>query len=121
MVLGGQTSSKNLKKNKTMIANAVELNPRQVKRFINNVILAKAVLDKPIDELVAVQALNFRPEWNNFLELITPNMERKIFLREYRRREYRRGLNITNKEQLVQYNNEISEILLIREQQQRRF
>ncbi|MBV9179026.1 MAG: hypothetical protein JO297_18505, partial [Nitrososphaeraceae archaeon] len=62
-----------LEKNKSLIVEAVQPNPRVVKRFINNVILAKAVFDKPsVGELIAVRALDFRKEWNNFLELISP-------------------------------------------------
>ncbi len=43
-------------KNKQLIVKAIRLNPREIKRFINNVILAKMVLGKPIHELIAVQA-----------------------------------------------------------------
>jgi hypothetical protein len=73
---------------KELIVNAVEPNPRQVKRFVNNIILAKAVFSKPgkdieIDKLIAVQALNFRPEWNKFLELITTDRTRKSFFDDY--------------------------------------
>ena len=50
---------------------AVQLNPREVKRFINNVILAKSVFEKPVDQLIAVRALDFRTEWNKFFERIT--------------------------------------------------
>ena len=50
--------------------------------------LAKSVFSKPgkdieIDKLIAVQALNFRSEWNRFLELITPDPNRIIFFRYY--------------------------------------
>jgi len=72
-------------KNTELIVKAVELNPRQVKRFINNIILAKSVFSKPVDELIVVQALHFRPEWNSFLELITPDDTRMKFLKEYKR------------------------------------
>jgi len=69
-----------------LIVKSVESNPREVKRFINNIILAESVFKKPIDELIVVQALRFRPEWNTFLELITPDDdERKTFLNEYKR------------------------------------
>jgi hypothetical protein len=62
------------------------LNPRQVKRFINNIILAESVFNKPVDELIAVQALNFRHEWRKFLDLITPNDDRrKTFFNEYKK------------------------------------
>ena len=75
---------------KKLIVKAIEANPRQLKRFVNNIILAKSVffsneLDEniEIDKLVAVQALNFRPEWNTFLQLITPNPIRKLFFVYY--------------------------------------
>jgi uncharacterized protein YjbI with pentapeptide repeats len=68
----------------SLIVRAIEPNPRQVKRFVNNIILAKEVFGKDIDKLIAVQALNFRSEWNRFLELISADDElRKAFFREY--------------------------------------
>jgi hypothetical protein len=74
--------------NKKLIVNAIEPNPRQVKRFVNNIILARSVFSKPdkdihINKLIAVQALNFRSEWNKFLELITPDPTRRIFFEDY--------------------------------------
>ena len=71
-------------KNKMLIVKTVQLNPREVKRFINNIILAKSVFNKPVDELIAVQAFSFRREWNRFLELITPDESRRLFLNEYK-------------------------------------
>jgi hypothetical protein len=64
---------------KQLIAKAVQLNPRQVKRFINNVIFMQAVFDKEIDELIVVQALSFRDNWRKFLEIITPSKVRDDF------------------------------------------
>jgi hypothetical protein len=84
---------------------AVELNPRQVKRFVNNIILAEAVFGKPIDELIVVQALNFRRDWNRFLELITPDEKRKNFLNEYNKLKGE-GQIITSKEELDKFFNE---------------
>jgi KAP family P-loop domain len=70
--------------NKKLIAKAVQSNPRQLKRFINNIIFAKTVFnDRDTDKLIVVQALDFRPEWNKFLELITPNDRRKAFFKHY--------------------------------------
>jgi|SRR5215211_1731888 len=71
-------------KRKELIVKAIEPNPRQVKRFVNNIILARAVFGKEIDidKLIAVQALNFRLKWNKFLELISEHdTTRKTFLR----------------------------------------
>ncbi len=70
--------------NKKLIAKAVQSNPRQLKRFINNIIFAKTVFnDRDIDKLIVVQALDFRHEWNKFLELITPKDKRKAFFKHY--------------------------------------
>ncbi len=68
---------------KSLIVKAIEPNPRQVKRFVNNIILAKSVFGRDIDKLIAVQALNFRPEWNRFLELVTKDDTRKTFFNDY--------------------------------------
>jgi hypothetical protein len=66
---------------KKLIVKAVQ-NPRQVKRFINYVILMQAVFDKlDIDKLIVVQALSFR--WKRFLELITPFESRNEFFSGY--------------------------------------
>ena len=84
--LEGSKLVEDFENNKSLIVKAVELNPRQVKRFINNIILAKSVFSKPVDELIAVQALNFRKEWWKFLDLITLNHERRRkFFNEYKK------------------------------------
>ena len=84
--LEGSKLAEDFENNKSLIVKAVELNPRQVKRFINNIILAESVFDKPVDELIAVQALNFRQEWRKFLDLITHNDDRrKMFFNEYKK------------------------------------
>jgi len=63
----------------------VKLNPREVKRFINNIILAKSVFDKPTDELIVVQALSFHHDWNNFLDIITLDGKREGVLNDYKK------------------------------------
>ena len=83
--LEGSDLIKDFEKNKELIVNAVESNPRQVKRFINNVILAQAVFNKDIDKLIAVRALDFHDDWQNFLELIMPNDKRKKFFDGYKK------------------------------------
>jgi hypothetical protein len=70
-------------KNKELIAKAVQLNPREIKRFANNITLAKSVFKTSIDELIVVQALIFRPNWNRFLDLITPDELRNAFFSYY--------------------------------------
>jgi hypothetical protein len=93
--------------NKELIVKSVQLNPREVKRFINNVILAKSVFDKPIDGLIVVQALNFRHDWNRFLELITPDETRKTFLNQYKKLK-EEGRIINTKEELDKLTQESS-------------
>ncbi len=70
--------------NKDLIVKAVPLNPRQVKRFINTVILTKSVFNKDFDKLLVVQALNFRLEWKNILEFITRDDRRTEFIKKYK-------------------------------------
>ncbi|HXT84439.1 MAG TPA: P-loop NTPase fold protein [Verrucomicrobiae bacterium] len=81
--LEGSELIEDFKKNKELIVKAVERNPRQVKRFINNVILAKAVFNKDIDKLIVVRALDFREDWQKFLDLITPKDQRRKFFEVY--------------------------------------
>lgn len=61
-----------LEKNINLIAKAVEHNPREVKRFINNFIVAHEMysVDKNIksEQLLVVQAIAIR--WNNFYRII---------------------------------------------------
>jgi len=103
--LGGSELIEQFTNNRELIVKAVELNPREVKRFINTIILVRSVFDKPIDELIAVQALNFRTDWNRFLELITLDDTRKRFLRIYK--ELRNsGKTIDNEADLVKFSND---------------
>ena len=90
---------KEFEDNKELIVKSVRLNPRELKRFINKVILAKSVLGKPIDGLIVVQALNFRRDWNTFLELLTPDEPRKSFFRWYQKLK-EEGTTINTKEDL---------------------
>jgi hypothetical protein len=73
-----------LQRNKKIIVRAVEKNPREVKRFINTVILAQAIFNKPIDNLLIVQALRFRSEWNKLLNLMMSDDKKREFLEAYR-------------------------------------
>lgn len=97
---------------KSLIVKAIEPNPRQVKRFINNIILAKAVFGEDVDydKLIAVQALNFRREWNRFLELIAEDDNtRKTFFEEYYLPPQGKGKSIRNKDALDNFIKEQSE------------
>jgi hypothetical protein len=71
-------------KNRELMVKGVKLNPREVKRFINNIILTKSVFDKPTDELIVVQALSFHRDWDKFLDLITPDEIRVKLLTDYK-------------------------------------
>ena len=71
--------------NKEILMKAVKTNPREAKRFVNDLILSRAAFDKPCDRLIVVQALKFRREWNNFLEFLTSGLSdasRSDFLNE---------------------------------------
>ena len=67
------------KKSKDLIVSAVQSNPREVKRFINSVILAKSVIrdenenirdeNENFDKLIAYQALAYHHEWSTFLRI----------------------------------------------------
>jgi hypothetical protein len=64
--------SKLVDENKEVIAKAVELNPREVKRFINNFIIAREIFsgkEVKAEELLLVQALKIR--WNKFYSYIS--------------------------------------------------
>jgi KAP family P-loop domain/Pentapeptide repeats (8 copies) len=106
--LEGSQLGEEFENNKKLIVKAVELNPREVKRFINNIILAKSVFEQPVDELIAVQTLNFRHEWRKFLDLITPDEMRKKFFQEYEKIK-EEGKIISNEEELDKFLKEISE------------
>jgi hypothetical protein len=89
-----------------LIAKAIEPNPRQVKRFINNIILAKAVFGEDIDydKLIVVKALNFRREWNKFLESISvDDKTRADFFKKHYIPPTRKGRSITNQDALKSY------------------
>jgi uncharacterized protein YjbI with pentapeptide repeats len=64
--------SKLVDENKDVISKAVELNPREVKRFINNFIIAREIFsgkEVKAEELLLVQALKIR--WNKFYSYIS--------------------------------------------------
>lgn len=74
-----------IRNNIDLIVKGVQLNPREIKRFINSVTLAVSVFfpdheTLSIKELIAVQALSFRSDWKNFLDIITPDDSRTPFL-----------------------------------------
>jgi hypothetical protein len=105
--LGSTPVQSDILDNLPILTKAIKWNPREAKRFINNVLLARAVFDKPIDELIVVQALNFRSEWKKFLELIMPDDKRKEFLHEYKKQKKQNKTLVV--EDLESFNKELSE------------
>jgi hypothetical protein len=82
-------------KNKDLLLYGVKRNPREIKRFINNILFAESAFGESVlffgsdlvRELIVVQALQFRSEWQNFLDFITPDERRKEFLNDYKNRK----------------------------------
>jgi len=74
-----------IKENEELIKAAVELNPREVKRFINNFILTYEIysFDKNVKpkELLAVQTLKVR--WNDFYQYMASDNGFRSIAREY--------------------------------------
>lgn len=72
-----------------LIRKSVELNPnpREVKRFVNSLVIAEAIFEKPveklpIEELTIVQALRFTPSWEWFYDKVMDDKMEKRFLKE---------------------------------------
>ena len=70
-----------------LIINAADLNPRDIKRFVNSIILATYVYEhdiKDIEKLIAVQAFYFHgSKWIDFLKLLFPYKNRIEFLKDF--------------------------------------
>ena len=70
-----------------LIIRAAQLNPRDVKRFINTLILSKVIYgqsSKDFEKLIAIQAFYFRGnKWIDFLKLIIPYYARIEFLKSF--------------------------------------
>jgi KAP family P-loop domain len=70
-----------------LIMNAAQLNPRDIKRFVNSIILATYVYEhdiKDIEKLIAIQAFYFRGAvWLKFLGLLIPYKNRIEFLKHF--------------------------------------
>ena len=73
-----------LNKHKRIIMLATEKNPREVKRFINSIILTNAVFNKPIENLIVYQALRFHPDWKNFSDFMMMDKKKIEFLTLYK-------------------------------------
>jgi KAP family P-loop domain len=87
-----------------MIMRASQLNPRDVKRFVNAVVLSIVIFKqhtKDIEKLIAVQAFYFRGgAWLDFLKLITPYKVRTEFLKYFLILIEREGKNVSTIEDL---------------------
>jgi uncharacterized protein YjbI with pentapeptide repeats len=70
-----------------MIMRAAQLNPRDVKRFVNTIILSSYVYRQSIsdiEKLIAIQAFYFRgSKWIEFLNLLVPFWRRTDFLKYF--------------------------------------
>jgi hypothetical protein len=75
------------KTNTELIINAAQPNPRDIKRFINSIILSRYIYEqsiKDIEKIVAVQAFYFRGGgWLEFLKLLFPYKNRIEFLKDF--------------------------------------
>jgi uncharacterized protein YjbI with pentapeptide repeats len=73
--------------NTKLIINAAQPNPRDIKRFINSIILSRYIYGqsiKDIEKIIAVQAFYFRGGgWLKFLKLLLPYKNRIEFLKDF--------------------------------------
>jgi uncharacterized protein YjbI with pentapeptide repeats len=77
--------------NQELIIKATQLNPRDIKRFINSIVLAREFysqdiknIDKNIDKIIAIQAFYFHGDkWMEFLERLIPYRQRIEFLTNF--------------------------------------
>jgi uncharacterized protein YjbI with pentapeptide repeats len=73
--------------NQELIIKATQLNPRDIKRFINSIVLARDIYGqdiKDIDKIIAIQAFYFHGrKWIEFLKLLIPYEQRVKFLTHF--------------------------------------
>ena len=73
--------------NQELIIKATQLNPRDIKRFINSIVLARDIYGqdiKDIDKIIAIQAFYFHGhKWIEFLKLLIPYEQRVKFLMHF--------------------------------------
>jgi uncharacterized protein YjbI with pentapeptide repeats len=76
-----------IRNNQELIIKATKLNPRDIKRFINSIVLAKDIYEQNvqnIDKIIAIQAFYFHGyRWMDFLKLLTTYEERVKFLTHF--------------------------------------
>lgn len=88
-------------KEKEFITKVVELNPREIKRFINSFIIAKELFSKEIDlenektinEIFTVQALKIR--WLDFFSIFSTNKDFRFLVDDYL-------MSISNEENMME-------------------
>lgn len=70
-----------------LIINATELNPRDVKRFINSIVISHEIYGQEIDDIekiIVIQAFYFHGDkWIEFLKLLIPYKQRIAFLTHF--------------------------------------
>ena len=73
--------------NQELIKKATQLNPRDIKRFINSIVLAREFYGqdiKDIEKIIAIQAFYFHGrKWIDFLKLLIPYGQRIKFLMHF--------------------------------------
>jgi KAP family P-loop domain len=73
--------------NQELIIKATQLNPRDIKRFINSIVLARDIYGqdiKDIDKIIAIQAFYFHGhKWIEFLKLLITYEQRIKFLMHF--------------------------------------
>ncbi len=83
-----------------LIVRAAQLNPRDVKRFINIIILSRYIYEQSIGniaKIIAVQAFYFRGDkWLDFLKLITRYGDRTDFLKHFIIFMEEKGISVSN-------------------------
>jgi uncharacterized protein YjbI with pentapeptide repeats len=94
-----------------LITIASQLNPRDIKRFINTIILARYIYEhsiRDIEKLIAIQAFYFRSkDWLGFLKLITLYKVRIDFLKYFIMLLDRKGKDVSTIEDLNKLINDI--------------
>ena len=88
------------RKMQELIIKATELNPRDVKRFINSIVISHEIYGHEIDDLekiIAIQAFYFHGEkWIDFLKLLIPYNQRIAFLTHFILWLEKKSTNSTN-------------------------
>jgi hypothetical protein len=83
-----------------LIIKATELNPRDVKRFINSIVISQEIYEYEIDDIgkiIAIQVFYFHGDkWIEFLKLLIPYKQRIAFLTHFILWLEKESTNISN-------------------------